>query len=65
LEDVETMDSSGLSIVIQAWKETRAGGGDLVLAAPPDSVKRVLEITGVDRLLPVCDSVEEACRFLE
>lgn len=65
LEDVETMDSSGLSVVIQAWKETKAHGGILRLASPPDSVRRVLEVTGVERLLPVCDSLEEACRFPE
>jgi anti-anti-sigma factor len=54
------MDSSGLAAIIEAAARARDVDGYLCLAAPSDRVKKVLQITGVDTLIDVFDSLESA-----
>jgi anti-sigma B factor antagonist len=60
LESVEFLDSTGLGVLIGALKRCREAGGTLALAAPREPVRKVLSITGLDRVFPVHDSVEQA-----
>jgi anti-sigma B factor antagonist len=60
LEGVEFMDSTGLGVLIGALKRCREAEGTLALAAPREPVRKVLSITGLDRVFPVHDSVEQA-----
>jgi len=41
------VDSSGLRVIISADRDLAEKGGRLVLRAPSDNVKRLLEITGL------------------
>ncbi|MFN8051013.1 MAG: STAS domain-containing protein [Acidimicrobiales bacterium] len=53
LSGVDFMDSSGLRALVRAANEASSAGGSLVLARVSDSVKRLLEVTGlVDHLGP-------------
>ncbi|HTX70844.1 MAG TPA: STAS domain-containing protein [Thermoleophilia bacterium] len=54
------VDSTGLGVLVSGLK--RAGGRDVVMAAPSPEVRRVLEIVGLDRVLPLCTSRAEALR---
>ena len=60
LEAVDFMDSSGLAVLISGLRRTREHEGSLVLVSPTASVKRVLSITGLDKVFPIYDSLEEA-----
>lgn len=60
LGGVEFMDSSGLAVLISGLRRTREHDGALVLISPTASVKRVLTITGLDRVFDIYDSVEKA-----
>lgn len=60
LSGVEFCDSSGLGVLIFNLKRARAAGGSLGLAAPRGSVRRLLHTTGLDRVMAVHRSVEEA-----
>lgn len=51
LGNVEFIDSSGLGALIGGLKTTRVAGGDLRIAAAPDSVQTVLRLTNLDRVL--------------
>ena len=53
LEDVELMDSSGLSVLISAWQRARKSGGTVVLAAPGTAVRTLLELARVHEVLNV------------
>lgn len=54
-------DSAGLRMLVTARDRARAGGCTLRIIVRPDgSVARALEILGLDRLLPVYDSVADA-----
>src|ERR1035437_5467668 len=63
LSEVETCDSSGLSAILVANRIIHSIGGKIRLAAPSDKVYSLIKITQLDRVLPVCGSVDEA--FLE
>ena len=53
-------DSAGISMLIRASKRAAAHGAELRLLLPCPNVVRVLQIQGVDAVLPVCHSLEEA-----
>jgi anti-sigma B factor antagonist len=59
LTEVEFMDSTALAILVEA-RARLADADNLVLAAPGLEARRALEISGLDRILRVCASVEDA-----
>jgi anti-sigma B factor antagonist len=60
LEGVEFLDSTGLGVLIGALKRCREAGGNLALAGPRGPVRKVLSITGLDKVFPLHESVEQA-----
>lgn len=54
------IDSSGLGAIVACLKHLRERGGDLALAAPEGSgLRRLLDLTGLDRVLTLYTSTEE------
>ncbi len=64
LSDVETCDSSGLSAILVANRIIHSTGGNMRLAAPSDKVSSLIKITQLDRVLPVCLTVNQALEEL-
>lgn len=60
LHQVDFMSSSGVRMLLQMLKQSRAMGGDLRLAVPQPGVQRTLEISGLVPVLRVYPSVEGA-----
>jgi anti-sigma B factor antagonist len=60
LAEVPFMDSSGLGLQVDALKRLRDEGGRLCLAAVQESVRNVLALSAVDRVVDVYDTVEAA-----
>ncbi len=60
LEGVEFMDSTGLGVLIGGLKRCREAGGTLALLRPREPVRKVLSITGLDKVFPIHDSLEQA-----
>ena len=55
------MDSSGLRILLDTWNESKLAELELTLVVPKEGlVRRVLEISGCDTILPVVDRRDEA-----
>lgn len=61
LTATDFLDSTGLGAVVAAYKRVRAHDGNLRLVATAARVKRVFEITNLDRVVPICATIEEAC----
>lgn len=57
LSVLEFCDSVGIASFVSAWRRARTAGGDAVLLRPPVWLRRRLELTGVDRVVPVLDAV--------
>ena len=55
LADLSFIDSSGLGVIVGALKRLRERDGNLVLRAPSRSTSKVLEITGLSRILDVIE----------
>ena len=53
LSKVKFVDSSGIAVFVAAAKKLRDRGNNLVVAAPPKPVAKVLEMTGVTKLVKV------------
>ncbi|WP_320777966.1 STAS domain-containing protein [Streptomyces sp. CRN 30] len=60
LAQVDYFDSTGLSVLIGIWHAAQEAGGSLTLAAVPGRLSRMLSLTGVDALLRVHTTLEEA-----
>ncbi len=65
LSEVETCDSSGLSAILVANRILQSTGGTMRLAAPSDKVFSLIKITQLDRVLPVCSTLDEAFEELK
>ena len=53
--DTTFMDSSGIALILKAYKITRAQGGTLALANPTRQVQRVMETSGIQRIVPTLE----------
>jgi anti-anti-sigma factor len=65
LSEVETCDSSGLSALLVANRTLNTSNGSIRLVAPSEKVLTLIKITQLDRVLHVCDTVEEAIEELK
>ncbi|CAB4871488.1 unannotated protein [freshwater metagenome] len=57
---VGLMDSTGLASLVGARAKARDMNGYVCLVSPTERVEKVLQITGMDTLIDVFDSIESA-----
>lgn len=62
VQAVEFMDSSGLGVIVGAHKRLKSSEGELILVSPNKQMRRILALTGLDQILNVRISVDEAIR---
>ncbi len=60
LSGVDFMDSTGLSVVIDVWREAEQRGGTLQLARAQRQAAKVLRITSLDLVFPIFSTPEAA-----
>ena len=56
VSQLEFIDSTGLGVVLGAMRRLREGGGTLRISGAHGIVKRVLEITDLDKVIPLADT---------
>lgn len=65
LSETQAIDSTALGAIVQVLKKCRAEAGDLVLSCVGESVRRVLAITRLDRVVALYETTEQAtARFV-
>jgi anti-sigma B factor antagonist len=64
LSGVTFMDSTGLSVLVGALKRLRLMDGRLTVVAPDDDLRRIFEVTGLDRSFTLCRRREDALEVL-
>ncbi|MGW9437676.1 STAS domain-containing protein [Streptomyces sp. NPDC055607] len=62
LAGLEFCDSSGLTALIVARNHAHAARADIALAGVPDHTLRLMNTTGLDRILPLLPDGEAATR---
>jgi anti-sigma B factor antagonist len=60
LEGVDFLDSTGLGVIVSALKRARTNGGDLRLVCTQARIRRLFEITGLDKAVPLLPSLDAA-----
>lgn len=65
LSGVESCDSSGLSAILVANRILNSTNGHMRIASPSEKVYSLIRITQLDRVLPVCETVEAAFEELK
>lgn len=60
LEKVGFMDSTGLGVLVGGLKRVKEKEGTLALAGAHGTVLRVLNVTGLNSVFPMHDTVEQA-----
>lgn len=61
LSGVSFMDSSGIAVILRADRLLRQTGGALALSGVPGQVRRVLDVAGLTKIVPVLDDREKEC----
>lgn len=64
LEKVTFIDSAGLSALVKLYKKTRSQSARLWLAGPRDPVRRVFQLTRLDRAFDIAETVPQALQSL-
>jgi anti-anti-sigma factor len=60
LSGISFLASIGIRMLITNARGQQGRGGKFVLAAPTETVRKVLEIAGIDQLIPLHDTVAAA-----
>ena len=60
LSNIEYCDSSGLSAILLSFRILQTNNGNIRLASPQKSVKTLIEISQLNRVLPIKETVQEA-----
>lgn len=65
LAAVDFIDSSGLSLLLNAQRRVQRASGVLAVVEPPERVRRVFEMTRLDRAFRLCATREDALAALD
>jgi len=65
LTNVEYFDSTALGVLIGGLKRIRERDGNLALICPSPRIRRVFEITGLDKIFDIYSSADEAKTGIE
>jgi len=52
---VDFCDSTGMNVLLAAHRKAREQGGDLELAGPRPTVRKILQVTGLETVFTVLD----------
>ncbi|MFZ5641808.1 MAG: anti-sigma F factor antagonist [Bacillota bacterium] len=64
LQGVRFIDSSGLGAILGRYKRISAGGGKVAVVGAAPQVKRVLELSGILKIMGAYDKEEQALQAL-
>ncbi len=62
LSQVDIIYSSGLTDIVGCYTKLKASGGKLIIVSPKDSVVKLLKLLGLDKLIAIASSMEEAIK---
>lgn len=64
LRQVESVDSSGLSVLVSTLKSLRKTGGEVVLLSPSETVRTLIELTRLHQVFEIFEDPAAAVSLL-
>ncbi len=64
LSEVTFLDSSGLSLVIDYWRQSQEHGSNFVVVGASGEVREIFRLTNLDQFIPLYETEKEACSAL-
>ena len=64
MENIQYMNSTGLSILINVFTQTRNRGGEVVLTNIPEKINKLLIITKLNSIFNIEETVDDAKKIL-
>jgi len=64
LSDMQYMNSTGLSVLVNIFTQARSKGGEVVIANIPEKINQLLIITKLNSIFNIEETVEEAKKVL-
>ena len=58
--DLEFMDSSGIGLILGRYKLVKGLNGNIYIARPKPSVMKIINISGLHKIIPIYDNLEKA-----
>ena len=58
--DLEFMDSSGIGMILGRYKLIKGINGNLYIARPKPSVMKIINISGLHKIIPIYEELEKA-----
>ncbi|MCY4645011.1 MAG: STAS domain-containing protein [Bacteriovoracales bacterium] len=65
LKDLNYISSAGLRILVYAAKKMKAKNGGIALCSVSDNICKVLEISGMDKFLPMFEDRQKAIEAIQ
>lgn len=64
LEKLTYMNSKSIGYISDWYGKINAKGGKMVIAKPQSNIKDILNVVGLDKVIPIAQTIEEAKSFL-
>lgn len=61
---VDFMDSSGIGMLMGRYKITNILGGKIIIYGMKKQVRRIVDMSGIDKIIAICDSYDSALRLI-
>ena len=62
---LDFMDSSGIGVIMGRYKNVRTLGGRVIAFGMNASILRIIEMSGMDKIIKLTPSLEKAVRLLD
>lgn len=60
MENTDFMDSSGIGLILGRYRLMNGIGGKVCIVKPKDNIKKIINMSGLHKIISVYSSVEEA-----
>lgn len=62
---LDFMDSSGIGVIMGRYKKVRTLGGRIIVFGVNAGILRIMEMSGIDKIIKLTPSLEKALRLLD
>ncbi|MCB9227636.1 MAG: STAS domain-containing protein [Chitinophagales bacterium] len=64
VKELQYVNSTGISALISILTKSRNAGGEMILINLPSQLKKILELTKLDKVFPLAEDKETAVKLL-